>query len=172
MSARAILAGVVSAALRPVLWLLGVSLAGSLAAAWTTRELPTAGVLAAHAMLLAQALFFAVLGLWLAGRVRHPALAIPLAAAVLAAVTVAIWMLNPFYRALADPGPWIYAALLPNPVTAAGAALDTDVLRFSWIYQHVHAHEYLFVYPPAWQTAGLYSTAAGILAMLLVRRIR
>jgi len=81
----------------------------------------------------------------------------------LAAAIAAIWMLNPFYRAMSDPSAWIYGALLPNPVTAVGNVLETDVLRFSWIYQQIRAHEYFFVYPPVWHTGGLYLAAAALL---------
>lgn len=162
MSAPAIAAGTVQAALHPVLVLLVISLCVTVLANAFGAALAPRGALTAHGLLLVQALFFAALGTWLAGRVRYPALAIPLAVAVLAAAVGAIWVIDPYYRRMGDPSPWIYAALLPNPVTAVGNALNTDVLRFSWIYERIHAHEYFFVYPPAWQTAGLYLVLAAL----------
>src|SRR5437763_958371 len=83
-----------------------------------------------------------------------------LALGALALAIGAVGLLDPFYRLIANPERWIDAALLPNPVTAVGAALQEDVLRFSWTYEHLHANEYLYRYPPAWQTAGLYLTLA------------
>jgi hypothetical protein len=103
--------------------------------------------------------------------VRYPAVAIPLALVVLGGAVAAIWTLNPLYRRLDDPGRWIYLALLPNPVTAVGSTLETDVLRFSWVYQHVSAHEYFFMYPPAWQTAGFYLLLFGLLFWRLTQRV-
>jgi hypothetical protein len=171
MSAPAIATGVVQAAMHPVLVLLVLSLCVSVVANLFGAALEPRGVLTAHALLLAQSLFCAALGTWLAGRVRYPALAIPLAVAVLAAATGAIWAIDPYYRGMRDPTPWIYAALLPNPVTAVGSALNTDVLRFSWIYERIHAHEYFFVYPPAWQTGGLYLVLAGLCWAGIIRDV-
>lgn len=160
MSAPAIAAGAIQAALHPVLALLAVSLFVCVAANLFGAGMEARGVLVAHGLLLVQAIAFSALGVWLAGRVRYPALAIPLAVAALGLAVGAIWAIDPYYRAMGDPTPWIYAALLPNPVTAVGNALNTDVLRFSWIYERIHAHEYFFVYPPAWQTAGVYAFPA------------
>jgi len=167
LSAAAIAGGALGAALYPV----GALLALSLAVALWRADLPPAQVATAHLLLATQAAAFGALGLWLAGRVRYPALAIPLALATLALATGAIGLLEPFYRSLGDPSPWIYAALLPNPVTAVGNALETDVLRFSWLYEHLHAHEYFFLYPPAWQTGGAYLLATALLGARVVRRI-
>ncbi|MGV3720816.1 MAG: hypothetical protein ACO1SX_07890 [Actinomycetota bacterium] len=163
MSAPAIAAGAIQAALHPVLVLLVVSLFVCVLANLFGAGMDPRGMLTAHGLLLVQAIAFSALGVWLAGRVRYPALAIPLAIAVLGAAVGAIWAIDPYYRGMGDPSPWIYAALLPNPVTAVGNALNTDVLRFSWIYERIHAHEYFFVYPPAWQTAGVYALPAVLL---------
>jgi hypothetical protein len=171
MSPLQIALGAVSAALYPVLALLALSLALSPVLGLVTGDLPLWGVVKAHLLLGAQSLAFAALGLWLAGKTKHPALAIPLALAVLAAVVGAIWVIDPFYRSMADPVPWIYGALLPNPVTAVGNVLETDVLRFSWVYQHIHAHEYFFTYPPAWQTGGLYLLMAALLLGAVALRV-
>src|SRR5438270_256769 len=81
---------------------------------------------AAHAALAIQALAYAALGFWLSARVRYPALAIPLAVGVLLAAVGAIWAVDPFLRGAASQGQLLYAALLPNPVTAVASALDTD----------------------------------------------
>lgn len=151
-----IASGIFQAALYPVLVMLAVSLCASVAANLLGARQNAVELLTAHGLLLAQAAAFTAIGVWLAGKVRYAALAIPLALGGLAAATGAIWVIDPYYRRMENPSPWIYAALLPNPVTAVGNALNTDVLRFSWIYEHLHAHEYDFVYPPAWQTAALY----------------
>ncbi len=171
MSPAAIVAGSIQAAVYPPLVLVGLSLLVSLLLAVRPGGLPADQVLGVHLLFLTQVLAFGALGLWVASRVRLPGLAIPLALGVLAAAIAAIWLLNPCYRWLAYPTAWIYAALLPNPVTAAGSVLDTDVLRFSWVYEQLHAHEYLFVYPPAWQTGGLYLLFLIGLCGLLARRL-
>lgn len=170
LSPAAITAGVLWAALYPVFVLLAVSLVITTAAAWFTRGLLISEVLTAHALLAAQATAFAALGVWLGSRISLPGLAIIIALAVLAAATLAIWLIDPYYRSMQDPSPWIYGALLPNPVTAIGNALNTDVLRFSWIYERIHAHEYFFLYPPAWQTGGVYLAAAAFFAALVSLR--
>jgi hypothetical protein len=172
LTAAAIAAGAIRGAVQPVLLLLGFSAALALGVGLPGGEPAPGEVLLAHALLAAQAATFAALGVWLAGRLRHPALAIPAALAVLAAAITAIRAVDPLLRAAPDPSPLIYAALLPNPVTAVGAALNTDVLRFGWVYQQLHTHEYFFVYPPAWQTALLYLVAAGGLGVLTARRVR
>ncbi|HTE17471.1 MAG TPA: hypothetical protein VK689_03705 [Armatimonadota bacterium] len=171
MSASAITLGMLSAALYPVLVLLCLSLAMSLGLALSTRGLLFGEVVAAHLLLAAQALAFGALGLWLTGKVRYPALAIPAAVAVLGSAMGAIWALDPFYRRLEEPERWIYWALLPNPVTAVGNALNTDVLRFGWIYERLHAHEYFFVYPAAWQTGGFYVGLSALLLILVSLRV-
>lgn len=171
LSAAQIVWGSVAAAMFPPLALLGVSLVLSLLAAWRTGGLPLSEVLIVHLLFLGEVLAFAALGLWLASKVRFPGLAIPLSLAVLALASAAIGLINPFLRGMADPTPLIYWTLLPNPVTAAGNVLETDVLRFAWIYEHVQAHDYLYVYPPAWQTGGLYLGAFGGLFALLARGI-
>jgi hypothetical protein len=171
MSAVSIAVGALSAALRPVLFLLAFSLVVQLVAAGRGPGITPRDLLWVHALLGAQAAAFAALGLWLAARARWPGAAIPIAVLLQAAATAAVWALNPFYRTLPSPEGWIYAALLPNPVTAAGSALGADVLRFSWVYEHVRAADYFYVYPPAWQTTVLYLAAAGLLTGMLARRI-
>lgn len=171
LSALSIALGAVVAALSPVLVLLAVSMGVSLIAGGAAGELDFKSVAVVHGSLAAQAFAFAVLGLWLAGRLRYPAAAIPVALALLAVAVCAIAGVDPFLRRLDEPTAWIYWALLPNPVTAVGVALNTDVLRFSWIYQKLHAHEYFFMYPPVWQTVALYLGAGALLLLRLVRRI-
>lgn len=172
LSPAAITTGVLWAALFPVAVLIGLSLLITAAVAWFTRGLLISEVVTAHALLAAQAVAFGALGLWLGSWIRLPGLAIVISLGVLALVTLAIWLIDPYYRSMKDPTPWIYGALLPNPVTATGNALNTDVLRFSWIYERIHAHEYFFLYPPAWQTGGLYLTAALVFALLVSLRTR
>jgi hypothetical protein len=172
LSPASIALGAISAALHPVLVMLVLSLAVSLGLSLLSAELEPGPILAAHLLLIAQSAAFAALGLWLAGMVRYPAIAVPIAVGILAAAVGAIWALEPFYRTLGDPAGWIFWALLPNPVTAVGNALGTDVLRFSWIYQQVHAHEYFFVYPAAWQTGSLYLALSAALFGLVARRVR
>jgi hypothetical protein len=170
LSAPAIAMGILWAVLYPLLILAGLSLAITAVIAWTTRGLLISEVLTAHLLLACQVTAFAALGLWLGGLIRLPGISISLALGVLALATLAIALIDPLYRSMGDPSPWIYGALLPNPVTAVGNALNTDVLRFSWIYERIHAHEYFFVYPPAWQTGGLYlMTAAGLTSLVSLR---
>jgi len=171
MSAGAIAAGAIQAALHPVLVLLTLSLFVCVAANLLGAGMDGMAALVAHALLLVQSIAFAALGVWLASLVHYPALVIPIAVAVQAVAVGAIWAIDPYYRGMSDPSPWIYVALLPNPVTAVGNALNTDVLRFSWIYERLHAHEYFFVYPPAWQTAGLYALPAILLWAAITRRV-
>lgn len=171
LSPLTIAGGIFQASLYPVWVMLGASLCVSVGANLLGARQNALELLVAHGLLLAQAMCSTGLGMWLAGKVRHVALSIPLSIAALAAATGAIWMIDPYYRRMADPSPWIYAALLPNPVTAVGNALNTDVLRFSWIYEHLHAHEYEFVYPPAWQTGGLYLFLTLLLLWAITRRI-
>jgi hypothetical protein len=171
LSSVAIVAGAIQAALHPVLVLLAASLCLTVAANFLGAGIAAAGALAAHGLLLAMSVAFAALGTWLSARVRYPAFAIPLAVLVLGGVVGTIWLIDPYYRRMPDPAPYIYAALLPNPVTAVGNVLETDVLRFSWVYERLHAHEYFYVYPPAWQTAGLYLLTAGLLLGSLSLRV-
>lgn len=172
LSPGSITVGALLAALSPILVLLAVSALVSLGAAWFTRGLLLSEVLTAHLLLLAQAFAYAALGMGLASWIKHSALAIPLAVGLLGVAVGAVWAIDPFYRRMEDPPTWIYRALLPNPVTAIGNALNTDVLRFSWVYQRIHAHEYFFLYPPAWQTGGLYAAAGVLLTGLVAWRLR
>jgi hypothetical protein len=171
MSSLSIALGTLAAALRPVLLVLAVSLGVQLIAAARGHGTEPPGLLWLHALLSSQAAAFAALGLWLAAGVRWPGAAIPVSLLVQAAATAAIWALNPIYRSLSSPEGWIYAALLPNPVTAAASALGVDVLRFSWVYEHLRAADYFYVYPPPWQTMALYLAAAGLLTGMLAHRI-
>lgn len=170
LSGAAIVSGAWIATLAPVAWLLLASLALGIAGV-VRGGLVAAGVLWAHGLLAAQCAAFAALGLGLAGRLRYPGLALPIAIGVLVLCTGVIAAIDPFLRQMGDPTPWIYGALLPNPVTAVGNALETDVLRFSWIYARLHSHEYFFVYPPAWQTCVFYCGGGLALAGAAIRRV-
>jgi hypothetical protein len=172
LSPGGITLGALAAALRPVIVLLAISLALALALSFISGGLPLGHVLAAHVVLLAQAFAFGALGLWLAGMLRYPGLAIPAAVVVLGAAIGAIWVVDPFLRAVSNPAGWIFWALLPNPVTAIGTALEIDVLRFSWLYQRLRAPEYFFVYPAAWQTGALYVFLGLALSLLVARNVR
>jgi hypothetical protein len=170
LSPVSLVGGVGVAALTPVAWLLLASL-GLSAVGVAKGGLAPVGVLWAHGLLAAQCMAFAALGIALVGRLRLPGLALPLALVLLATCTGAIAAIDPFLRGLGDPSPWIYWALLPNPVTAVGNALETDVLRFSWLYARLHAHEYFFVYPPAWQTCVFYCVGAALFGGAAIRRV-
>ena len=165
--------GALSAAIRPVAWFLALSLVMALGLALVAGQPTLARVALAHALLAAMALSFAALGQAGASG-RRSWVAVPAAAALMLLAAVGILALNPFLRGMADPGPWIWWALLPNPVTAIGALLDVDVLRYPLIYELTNAHEYLFVYPGMWHTAGLYlalgAAAIGVQASRLARR--
>lgn len=171
LSGGAITAGALAAALAPVAVLIGVSLAVALVAGGALRAYSLAGAVGAHGLLLVQAAAYGLLGVWLAGRVRYPSLAVPLALIVFAATVAAIWAVDRWLAKVRDPGGLIYQALLVNPVTATASLLETDILRFSWLYRHVHAHEYFYVYPPVWQTALVYTCGAVLLSALVSRRI-
>jgi hypothetical protein len=172
LSAAAIGWGALWGALRPVAVLLGLSCGLAVLFGLLQGEPPPLRVLAVHALLASQALAFGALGLWLAGKMRYPAFAIPVAIGFLAATVGAIKLLDPFYRKLGNPEDWIYAALLLNPVTAVGNALDADVLRFGWLYQQLQANEYFYVYPPVWQTGGAYLSLFALFYLLLTLRIK
>jgi hypothetical protein len=172
LSAEAIVSGAAWGAGRPVLLMLGVSLLLSVGVALTTGQPTPIQVLAAHGVLAAEAAAFLALGLYLGDRLRLTAFAIPISLVILGAALGAIWALEPFYRKLPSPENWIWWALLPNPLTAVGTALDTDVLRFGWLYARLHAHEYFFQYPLVWQTALFYLILTVWVSGALVRRVR
>ncbi len=176
LSSATIVSGALTAVMRPVVILLVTSLALCLAlvpvGARFGGGVTMSGALLAHGLLVVQAFAFGSLGLALGGWLRYPGAAIPHALGFLAAAVAAIWAINPLYRWLPDPSGIIYACLLPNPVTAIGAVLETDVLRFGWVYQHVRAHEYFYIYPPAWQTAAFYLGLALLAQGLCVFRVR
>ncbi|MFN3648836.1 MAG: hypothetical protein ACK47B_04570 [Armatimonadota bacterium] len=171
LSPLTITAGALAAVLYPVTALLALSLGVALAVALGGYELPVFGTIQAHLLLLVQSAAFAALGLWLTSRVRYPALAVPLALLILAAAILALAGLEPFYRQMETPERWINWALLPNPVTAVGSALETDVLRFGWLYRHLSANEYFYVYPPVWQTAGVYGALAALCLWRVTRQL-
>ena len=56
-----------------------------------------------------------------------------------------------------------------NPASAAAIALNMDVLRLPWLYEHSDAHEYPFVYPPIGSRV-LFSARIGAGAMALAAR--
>jgi hypothetical protein len=172
LSPWAIVSGGAWGAGRPVLLMLLTSLLLSVAVALRTGEPSPIQVLTAHGVLAAEALAFLACGLYLGDRLRLTALAIPIAVSLIAAALGAIWALEPFYRHLPSPEIWIWWALLPNPLTAVGTALDTDVLRFGWLYARLHAHEYFFQYPLVWHTALFYLILTVGVSGALVRRVR
>jgi len=171
LSAAAIAAGALAAGLFPVLALVGVSCGLSMVVGGLLGAYSLTGAAIAHGLLLVLAVGYGALGMWLAGRVRYPSLAIPLALALLAVSIAGIAAVDPFLRASADPSRLIGGALALNPVTAIASALDTDILRFEWLYARLHTHEYFYVYPPVWQTAVLYAGMSGGLVAAICRRI-
>ncbi len=171
LSPWAIVSGAAWGAGRPVLVMLAVSLAFSLAVAFKTGEPSPVQVATAHGVILAEAAAFLGLGLWLGDRLRLSAFAIPLALAALAVALGAIWAIDPLYQKVPGPENWIWWALLPNPLTAVGTALNADVLRFGWLYARLHAHEYFFQYPLVWHTALFYLILTMGTFGLLSRRV-
>lgn len=164
LSSRAIVVGFVAAAGRPVWLLLGWSLLLIIPAAVLTRGPSPLQVAAAHAVVASGVTAWVLLGAAPAQRLPASA-AVPLAWGALALCLALVAAVDPFLRALPDPALAAYLALLPNPLTAVGSALGADVLRFTWLYERLHTHEYPFVYPPWWQTAALYTlVAAGLLS--------
>jgi hypothetical protein len=171
LSPMAIVSGAAWGAGRPVLLMLAVSLLVALVVAFKTGEPTPLQALTAHGVLAAEAAAFVVLGLWLGDRLRLSALAIPIALAFLALALCAIWAIDPLYEKVPKPENWIWWALLPNPLTAVGTALNTDVLRFGWLYARLHAHEYFFQYPLVWHTALFYLILTMGTFGLLSRRV-
>jgi hypothetical protein len=170
LSPHGIVLGAWLAALSPTLLTLAASLAGCAALALSGR-LRLGEVLGAHTVLVALTAAAGALGLWLAGRLAHPGMAGPLALGLLAVCVGALPALDPFLPRLRDPSPWIYAALLPNPLTAVGNALNMDVLRFGWLYERLRTPEYFYLYPPVWQTALCYLAAAAGWLLGAARRL-
>ncbi len=164
-----IVGGALLESMRPILTFIGLSLVAATAAGVLTRAYGLVEATSAHALLLAEATAFGALGM-LAGGLRRRAWVFALAMGLLGLFTCAIGWMDVFYRHLRDPSPWIYAALLMNPVTAAAGSLGTDVLRFGWIYEHVRAADYFFVYPPLWQSFGCY-LVMGVLCLFGVVRL-
>ena len=171
LSPPAIVSGVAWGAGRPVLVMLAASLVVALAVALRTGEPTPLQVLTAHGVIAAEAAAFLALGLYLGDRLKLSALAIPISLAVLALALGAIWAIDPLYQRLPSPENWIWWALLPNPLTAVGTALNADVLRFGWLYARLHAHEYFFQYPLVWHTALFYLILTMGTFGLLCRRV-
>lgn len=167
----AIVSGAAWGAGRPLLLMLAASLILALAVAFKTGEPTPLQIVTAHGVLVAEAAAFLALGLYLGDRLRLSALAIPIALGVLALALGAIWAIDPFYQKVPSPETWIWWALLPNPLTAVGTALNTDVLRFGWLYARLHAHEYFFQYPLVWHTALFYLILTMGMFGLLSRRV-
>jgi hypothetical protein len=170
LSPAAITMGAVSAAARPVLVLALLSLA--LALPVSRLQAPAPGpLLLAHLLLFVQGAAYAAFGIWLSARIRSAGLASAVATTFLGVTIVAVGLLGPALPHFPDPGALIQAALVPNPITALGAVLDTDVLRFGWVYRYVRATDYFYVYPPAWQTLLCYASAGVAAATLAARRL-
>lgn len=168
----AIAAGMVVAGVRPVLALVLGCLIITLCASAADAAPQPAALLGVHGLIAVLVLAFGTAGVCLGRRFEHGGIAAALSILALLAATGVVGALDPWYRVMSQPEAWIYAALLANPITAAGSLLDIDVLRFGWVYQRIHAHEYFFVYPPAWQTAGIYLCAAALFFWFAVRRLR
>ena len=156
LTTPSIVAGSLWAALAPIGWLVATSgVVSAAAAVLAGADISLGGLIAAHGLLAALGLVAGAAG-QAAGGGRRSWLAAPTALLLLGAASTLILALNPFYARMAHPTVWIHWALLPNPITALGAVLGADVLRYPTIYPLTHAHEYFFVYPPAWQTGMLY----------------
>ena len=170
MSSAALVGGALWAATIPVVWFLSLSAVLTSVMSLLTGEPEVTRLILAHAALAAMLLAGAALGQAVAASRRSWA-AIPTAVVLLGLATVAILALNPFYAAMGRPEVWIQLALLPNPVTAIGATLGVDVLRYPSIYPLTRAHEYFFVYPPVWQTALFYLAVAAASLTIQTRRV-
>jgi hypothetical protein len=176
-----IVTGRLLAALWMPLCVLGVSLAGWLAAEIGFRFLPEnmggiRSVLAAHGVLLAMLSMSGATGLLFALRSR-PGRSWERGA--LASLTLSgiclfgLFALNRPIRRMDDPTALIEAALLIDPISGVCAALDKDILRVPWIYRRTEAPEYPFYYPSPYATAGvlvLIAVGAQSTASLLFRR--
>jgi hypothetical protein len=171
-----LLAGVAAAAVGPVaLWVAGSSLAwGALALA--SGRVALGAVLFAHALLLAQALAFGLLGPALVaspgGRSARTLSGVAAAAGGILLALAAMFAVGPLLERSGRPEWLIATALVVNPAVAMGTALNLDVLRTPWIYQWTPIPEYRFAYPaPAW-TLLLYATLAGLALFSAARRLR
>lgn len=160
-----------TAALAPCGVTLAATLALGLAAAAAAGEPGMAAVLLAHLVLLLMMASAALLGAWLSDRFRLAGTAGLLAALVILAAAGEIALLDRFYPLMKSPEFWIYLALLPNPATAVGSVLGVDLLRIEWIYRHIHAHDYFYVYPPIWQTGLCYGVVGGLFFLLMSHRL-
>jgi hypothetical protein len=83
---------------------------------------------------------------------------------VMLGCTLTILLADQQIRRMDDPHRLIEAALLINPVAGATTALQLDLLRAPWLYEHSAAPEYEFAYPAPMATAGLFC-ACGLLAL-------
>lgn len=123
-----------------------------------------------HMLMVSGSVGFAAVGL-AASRGQWLAEVTP--TAVLLAACGAVLTLNPVLGRWGEATTWLWWALLPNPITAAGAALGDDVLRFTWIYPLTRAPEFFYVYPQPEQTAlsyGALAVASSLLSWTSLRR--
>ncbi len=117
-------------------------------------------ILAAHLVLLCAVFMIGAVGFLFALRGRSGRLWGRGAAAALLLVAfclTAIFLSEPQIRRRDDPTRLIEGALLLNPVAAVATALDLDVLRTNWLYDHTSAPEYPFTYPAPLASAGLFA---------------
>jgi hypothetical protein len=171
-----IVAGVGGAAAWPVaLWLAGSTLFwAAVSLRVGTPQLPA--VLFAHALLLAQAIAFGLLGTALAAASgeapARAAVAVVLAGCAMAIAMTAMFAVGPLLERCARREWLICAVLLVNPAVAMGTALNLDVLRTPWIYSWTAIPAYRFAYPaPAW-TLALYVAFAALAVCAASRRLR
>lgn len=171
MGAGRLLFGMATAALAPGSVTLALTLAAGLAAGLASGEPRLAEMLAGHLLLAVILGSAALFGIWMAPRLRWPALVGVLTLILIASGVAAVALLDPLYPSLGKPEPWIYLTLLVNPVTALGSALGADVLRFEWVYSRIRAHDYFYIYPPVWQSALIFAAPGGICFWLTRRRL-
>jgi hypothetical protein len=136
-------------------------------------------ILAAHLVLLCAVIMVGSVGFLCAlrrrpGRLWGRGAALALLWAVVC--VAALLLCNPQIRRMNDPTRLIEGTLLFNPVVAVATALDLDVLRTNWLYDHTDAPEYPFVYPPPLASASLFALiglgALGLSALRLRRAYR
>ena len=133
-------------------------------------------ILAAHGVLLAMLVMSGAVGFLCALRSRPgrswergALLSVSLSAVCL----FGLFALNTPIRRMEKPTTLIEAALLINPVSGVCSALDKDILRVPWIYDHTEAPEYPFYYPSPLATTGallLIALAAQTIAAIRFRR--
>jgi hypothetical protein len=177
-------AGRLAAALWPVISSLLASCAFWLSVQIAWRSAPGAGsgylsIFLVHIVLLCAVYMIGAMGFLFAlrhrpGRIWGRGALFGTGWAVLCLTT--ILLINPLIRRMDNPTALINAALTINPATAATTALNMDVLRLRWLYDHTDAPEYPFAYPSPLLSSAIFAgiglAAQGLSALRLRRAYR